>query len=91
MKLSKDAFKAGIKNLVMAFPNWRLDKNDPEVMKFWYERFQKLSNEEFISMVAAYIKKEEMPPTVAGLYKKHNSSPYIPASEIAEERRRRNA
>ena len=68
--LNKDEFKKGMEKLVMAFPNWRFEKSDPEVMKFWYGKFSRLQDSTFARMVDSYIEKEELPPTVAGLYKK---------------------
>ncbi len=71
--LDKNVFKKGMEKLVMAFPNWRFEKNDPEVMKFWYGKFARVKEQSFNRMVDKYIESEEMPPTIGGLYKKRGT------------------
>ena len=65
--LNKETFFKGMDKLVNAFPNWRLNYDDPEVMKDWYSFFEYMDDERFLYMVDAYINFSNRFPTVAGL------------------------
>lgn len=65
--LDKEVFFANMDNLVMAFPNWKLDFDNPDVIKFWYSNFMNLDNERFAYMVDKYINNETFNPTIKGL------------------------
>lgn len=65
--LGKDVFKSKMNELLMAFPNWKINNNDPTTMKFWYGKFKKMSNKDFNDMVDNYIGGEQFAPTIKGL------------------------
>ncbi len=67
-KLSKDIFKNGIEKMMIVFPYWKIDTENPKVLATWYDFFKDWKDETFSKTVDNYIQGESMPPTVKGLY-----------------------
>lgn len=55
--------------LVVSYPNWKLEVESEKVMKFWYSKFESMENNHFEYMVDKYIENEIYNPTIAGLKK----------------------
>ena len=67
--MEKKEFAEQMQKLCDFFPNWKLDVDDPGVMKRWYQKFKDYSADKFEKAVDEYIDTREYPPTVAGLKK----------------------
>lgn len=65
--LNKDVFREGILNLMFAFPNWKMEIDNPKAMAYWYSFFEKMKNADFLKMVHDYCKHDDRLPTVRGL------------------------
>lgn len=65
--LNKSTFKKGMQQLLLAFPNWKVRLDKPDVASFWYTKFNKYSDEQFLVMVEQYIENERFDPTIKGL------------------------
>lgn len=82
--LGKEVFFVNMENLLMAFPNWKLNVEDVEIMKFWHTAFKNFSNERFVYMIDQYINNENFNPTIGGL-KRHDTLPVKSATQIKHE------
>lgn len=76
MKLSKEVFKSGMKDLLVFYPSWKVRFEEIEVVNKWYIMFSDMEDELFSEMICKYIKTIKFPPTVAGLLEaiKNNKS-----------------
>jgi len=83
--LDKEVFFKNMDNLLMAFPNWKLDVRDVETMKFWYTVFRSFDNARFAYMVDQYINNEQYNPTIGGL-KQHDTMPRKTRDQIEHEK-----
>lgn len=83
--LDKEVFKAGMQDLTMSYPNWKLDVTDSDTMRFWYERFKAFGDDRFIYMVDQYIASNDFNPTIAGL-NKCDTLPRKSYTQIAHEK-----
>ena len=68
----------------MSFPSWKIKNDDPETMRFWYNKFDHMDEDAFVKMVDEYIENENFNPTVAGL-KKWDVLPKKSATQIIHE------
>ena len=76
-KLSKEIFKNGIEKMMIVFPYWKIDTENPKVLATWYDFFKDWKDETFSKTVDNYIQSESMPPTVKGIYDhKYRPEPY---------------
>lgn len=65
--LNKDVFKKGMEDLCIAFPTWKLDISDRNVMSTWYQFFKGWKEQDFKATIDKYIMENEKLPTIAGL------------------------
>lgn len=82
--LNKEVFFQNMDNLLMAFPNWKLNVEDVKVMRFWYNAFRNFDNARFGYMVDQYIDNENYNPTIGGL-KKYDTFPRKSVTQIKHE------
>lgn len=82
--LSKKVFIFKMEELLMSFPNWKIDNDDPRTMSFWYNNFSNLSDDSFVHMVDQYISNENFNPTIGGL-KRYDTLPIKSATQIKHE------
>lgn len=67
--LDKEVFFSSMDKLSMSYPNWKLDTSNKDTMRFWYSKFNDLTNEQFAHMVDKYIDNESFGPSIASLRK----------------------
>lgn len=65
--LNKEVFFNKMDKLINLFPNWKIQYDNPEAMKLWYEQFKNMTDSDFIKMVDNYVTNENRYPTIAGL------------------------
>lgn len=83
--LDKEVFFKKMDELLMAYPNWNIQYDDPKVMKFWYSKFKHMENRHFELMIDRYIENENFNPTIGGL-KSWDIEPRKSAEQIAHEK-----
>ena len=83
--LSKDLFVEQMNILLVAFPSWNFDANNPLSLKVWYDKFKNFDEERFIHMIDSYVNDAEFNPTIAGL-KKHDTLPRKSITQINHEK-----
>ena len=82
--LAKTVFTNKLTCLVAAYPNWRFNYNDEDVVSIWYSYFKTMSNDDFSIMVDEYITSETLPPTIAGLFRHKPVKPVQVPKELQE-------
>lgn len=65
--LSKEVFKTGMKKLMALYPMWKVECDDPDVMKIWHKEFINLTDEYFTNAISKYCRSEKFNPTVVGI------------------------
>lgn len=76
--LSKEVFKKGMDKLMVLYPTWKLDIEDSDTAKTWYDTFNdvdRMEDKEFNTMIDEYIKKERYVPSMAGLLEHFKPAP----------------
>src|SRR5690625_324762 len=85
LMLTKETFSFKMNELLMAFPNWKIDNNDPETMRFWYYQLKDMSGDRFVAMVDQYINNEQYNATIGGL-KQYDTLPRKTRDQIEHEK-----
>jgi len=80
--LDKEVFFKNMDNLLMAFPNWKLDVENVEIMKFWYKAFKNFDDARFGYMIDQFILNENFNPTIGGLRQYDN----LPQKSVTQEK-----
>ena len=85
--LDKEVFKSKIKELSLAFRNWKFDITDKELISFWYKQFKNYGNEEFKNLIQKYIDNESYSPTIAGIKNNSNEPDKVTANKIKQRKK----
>lgn len=71
--LDKQLFRQQMERLAALYSNWKVEIEEKEVMKIWYNEFKDYDDEKFKRKIQKYIDNNQYPPTVAGIKNKDNN------------------